>query len=286
MDIPLNDTAANVNRNVSRPPPPPRHAAGVTPACVLITGASGGIGHELAVRYARPGCTLILWGRDKSRLQATAAACEARGARTHLRALDLSDGEAAITAFREDDTSTPFDTVILCAGLSDMKRQADRTERAEDVLRLALVNYATPAALTMAAAERMQARNGGAICLIGSVAAFHDLPFAAGYGGSKAGLARFASSARIALAPLGVRVTLVAPGFVDTPMSQRIIGPRPFLVSPARAARHIMAAIARNQGECVFPWPFRVLRLIDRLTPRPLRDRIMARIDADQKPTA
>ncbi|MFT8720215.1 SDR family NAD(P)-dependent oxidoreductase [Acetobacter sp.] len=251
---------------------------------VLITGASGGIGQSLALHYAEPGRTLVLWGRNVQRLEDTARLCRDRGAHVVTREIDLADGKASLAALRTDDGTVPLQTVILCAGLSDMKKVSEKVEQAEMVLELGLVNYATPAALTMAAAERMQARGGGAIALIGSVAAFHDLPFAAGYGGSKAGLARFASSARIALAPLGVHVSLIAPGFVDTAMSQRIVGPRPFLVTPDQAARHIIAAIAKDRAEVIFPWPFRVLRLIDRLTPRPLREAIMSRVNADQKP--
>ncbi|MCH4090125.1 SDR family NAD(P)-dependent oxidoreductase [Acetobacter sp.] len=254
------------------------------PIRILITGASGGIGRALARDYARPGNTLVLWGRNADRLQEIARFCRERGASVLTREIDLSDGHAAIAAFRADDDTSQFDSVILCAGLSDMKTASEKTERAETVLELGLVNYAVPSALTMAAADRMQARGGGKIALIGSVAAYHDLPFAAGYGGSKAGLARFASSARIALAPLGVEVVLIAPGFVDTDMSRRIIGPRPFLVTPEAASRHIIAALARNRGETLFPWPFRLLRLIDRLTPGMIRRAIMSRIAADQKP--
>ncbi|GBR02413.1 oxidoreductase [Acetobacter oeni] len=254
------------------------------PRKILITGASGGIGKALALRYAGPGKTLVLWGRNATRLEDAAAACRQRGARVHIRETDLANGHAALRAYREDDTATPFDTVILCAGLSDMKRMADKTERPETVLELGLVNYATPAALTMAAADRMQQRGGGSIALIGSAGANHDLPFAAGYGGSKAGLARFASSARIALAPLGVRLTLIAPGFVDTAMSRRIVGPTPFLITADAAASRIITALKRDLPEVVFPWPFLVLRLIDRLTPRPLREAVMRRISADQRP--
>lgn len=289
----MKETAANVKRrnrlfpfsclSSIRKPGATSHSP-TKPIRILITGASGGIGRALARDYARPGNTLVLWGRNADRLQEIARFCRERGASVLTREIDLSDGHAAIAAFRADDDTSQFDSVILCAGLSDMKTASEKTERAETVLELGLVNYAVPSALTMAAADRMQARGGGKIALIGSVAAYHDLPFAAGYGGSKAGLARFASSARIALAPLGVEVVLIAPGFVDTDMSRRIIGPRPFLVTPEAASRHIIAALARNRGETLFPWPFRLLRLIDRLTPGMIRRAIMSRIAADQKP--
>ena len=159
------------------------------PIRIIITGASGGIGRALACDYARPGNTLVLWGRNAERLQDVARLCRERGAVVLTREIDLSDGHAAITAFRADDGTSQFDIVILCAGLSDMKTASEKTERAETVLELGLVNYAVPPALAMAAADRMQERGGGKIALIGSVAAYHDLPFVGGYGGSKAGLA-------------------------------------------------------------------------------------------------
>lgn len=104
----------------------------------------------------------MLWGRNAERLENVAARARSYGVSVHTRVLDLSDGAAAIAALREDDDSHPLDIAILAAGLGDMRRGRDVVERAEDVLRLGLVNYATPSAMAAAAAERM-ARAGGAI---------------------------------------------------------------------------------------------------------------------------
>lgn len=215
-------------------------------AYVLITGASSGIGAELAWLYAARGRPLVLWGRDVARLEDVAVRARAFGVDVHTRVLDLMDGAAAVAALREDDDSHPLGIAILAAGLGDMRRGQDVVERAEDVLRLGLVNYATPSAMAAAAAERMVPRGRGHIVLIGSVAAFHALPFAAAYSGSKAGIKRFAEAQQMALAPLGVGVTLVSPGFVDTPMSRRVVGAKPFLQTAPAAARRIARAVDRG----------------------------------------
>ena len=252
---------------------------------ILITGATGGIGIELARRYARPGRTLILWGRNAERLQRLATLCCARGAAVVTRQIDLVDGQAALAALREDDTKHPLDLIVLGAGLSDIQPAGQLTEDPEKVLDLCLVNFTIPATLATAAAERMIARGGGKIALIGSVAGFYELPFAASYSSSKAGLAQFAEAANLGWSRHNVRITLIVPGFVDTPMSQRLEGERPFLVSAGSAARRIMRAIKMGKKEYIFPWQFRVLRVVERLVPHFLRARILLSLKAGQKPT-
>ncbi len=250
---------------------------------VLITGATGGIGAELASYYATPGRTLILWGRNAQRLTQLATECCAKGAVVHTRQVDLCDGAAALAAFEEDDATHKPDCVVLGAGLSDIQSLEDRTEDPQKVLQLGLVNYATPVTLATAAAKSMAERNGGHIALIGSVAGFYEMPFSAAYSSSKSGLAFFAKAAGLAWQQYGVKLTLIVPGFVDTPMSQRLEGPRPFLVPAKKAARVIARAIAQGQREYIFPWPFRVLRVVERLLPQKLREYILLRLAVGQK---
>jgi len=249
---------------------------------IILTGASGGIGAALARRYARPGVTLVLWGRNAERLDRTAAESRARGAVVETRVLDLRDGAAALAALRADDDRHKADLIVLGAGVSDIRNPDEPSEIAETVLDTALVNFAVPAALATEGAARMAARGGGRIAMIGSVAAFHSLPFATAYSGSKAGLARFCHALRLSAGPQGVGVTLVSPGFVDTAMSRRLIGPRPFLVTPDGAAARIARAIARGEGDLVFPWVFGVLRCLDAWLPRRVSDAIMRRLKAAQ----
>lgn len=249
---------------------------------ILITGATGGIGAELAKRYSKPGRTLVLWGRNAEKLKQLAATCCARGARVIPRQIDLTEGKAVLAAFNEDEAQAAFDLVILGAGLSDIKQATATTEDPDKVLKLALVNYAQPVTLATAAAKSMIPRGHGSIALIGSVAGFYELPFAPSYSSSKAGLACFAEAARLGWAEHNINVTLIVPGFVDTPMSQRLKGERPFLVTAGNAAQYIMRAIARQEAECIFPWQFKALRVIERLLPSFARKRILLALKADQ----
>ena len=242
---------------------------------ILITGASGGLGAALARQYAAPARTILLWGRDRVRLESVAATCRAAGAVAEIRSLDLTDIAAAVAAIEADDAAGEIDLAVFAAGLGDIRAPGAAVEDAGQVARIGIVNFVAPAALASALAARMAVRGQGRIVLVGSAAAFHALPFASGYAGSKAGLARFADALRIGARAHGVSVTLVSPGFIDTAAAQATPGPKPFSLSPAQAATRIAAAAARGHAHVVMPWPFAALRGFDRLLPRALRDRLL-----------
>jgi len=247
--------------------PPPRH--------ILITGASGGLGTALARHYAGAGRTLSLWARDPALLEIVAAATRERGAKAHIRALDLTDTAAAIAAIEAEDSAAPIDLAIFAAGLGDILTPGESVEDPARVARLGLVNFVAPSAMAAAVAGRMAERGQGCIVLVGSAAAFHPLPFAAAYAGSKAGLARFADALRIGVARRGVHVLLVSPGFIDTAAGRRTGGPKPFLMQPDAVAARIARAAERRQAHLVLPWPFRLLRWIELVLPGRLRDRLL-----------
>ena len=243
---------------------------------VLLTGASGELGGALALAYAQAGAELSLWGRDEPRLARIAAACAAAGsARTQVRALDLADINASIAALALEDDAAPFDIALFASGLGDIRAEGAVVEAATQVAQLGIVNFASPAALAAELATRMTRRGSGQIVFIGSAAAFHALPFATAYAASKAGLARFADALRINVAPHGVRVTLVSPGFIDTAAARSVPGPKPLAMSAQQAASRIVRAAARGKAHLVMPWPFAALRLIDRALPRFVRDRLL-----------
>lgn len=258
--------ARNSNQN--------EHISG--PIRVLIIGASGELGRALAKLYALSGAALCLWGRDAGKLAAIAQECRIAGAvSTDVRACDLQDIEAAIAAIAVDDGTAPFDMAIVASGLGDIRAIGDTVEDAAQVARLGVVNFVAPAAIAAELGARMARRGHGRIVLIGSAAAFHALPFATAYAGSKAGLARFADALRINLRRHGVTVTLVSPGFIDTAAARKVVGPKPLIMSPARAAQVIARAAMRGQAHLITPWPFALLRLIDRALPRFLRDKLL-----------
>ncbi len=241
---------------------------------ILITGASGAIGGALARRLAAPGTQLLLWGRDATRLTVIAAICRAAGATVEFRQIDLVDTVATLAAIASDDLVAPIDMALLVAGQGDAVAPGQIVEPAEQVARLAVVNFAGPAALAAALATRMVGRGQGRILLVGSAAAFHALPHAPTYAGSKAGLARFAEALRLAVAPHGVVITLVSPGFIDWAGGGRPV-PRALLLPLEDAARRILAAFDAGVGHAIIPRRFALLRLLDRLLPAAARDALL-----------
>ncbi|WP_438382212.1 SDR family NAD(P)-dependent oxidoreductase [Asaia sp. BMEF1] len=253
------------------------------PSHALITGASGGLGRALALHYARAGTHLTLWGRNEQRLEAVAASCRQQGSEVTCHVLALTDLDAGIALFRKDDSRLPVDLLILNAGVSDIRPEGSVTETVEAVKEAALVNYAAPVTLATEAASAMALRKQGRIVFMGSVAAHHDLPFASAYSSSKAGLSRFATCLHAAMAPHKVGVTLIEPGYIDTAMSRRLDGARPFLVSAEKAAALIAEAAARKRAVLIFPRLFTLLKLVSILVPRPIAHRLLRLAKVKQK---
>ena len=242
---------------------------------ILLVGASGGLGGALAAHYARPGTHLALWARDEARLAQLALQCRNAGSTSEVHICDLTRLDDAISALADLDRQFPIDLAIFAAGQGDIRPSGAVVESAGLIARLGTINFTAQAAMSAALAEHMAARGCGKIVLVGSAASFHALPFAAAYSGSKAGLARFADALRINMRPHGVSVTLVSPGFIDTLAARRVSGPKPLIMSPAQAAERIAKAAENGRAHLVMPWPFALLRLIDRILPRFLKDRLL-----------
>lgn len=243
---------------------------------MLVTGASGNLGGELARQLACSGVYLSLWGRDRVRLEATAAACRARGAQVAVRIIDLADVSAARAAFDAEDEAAPFAMVLLVAGQGETLGPGAVIEDPAQVARQCHLNFTATAALAAQVASRMCARSGGKIGIIGSAAAAHALPFAPSYAASKAGLARFADALRLAARPHQVTVTLATPGFIAADPAAAPRAGRPMEISAQRAAQAIIRAVQAGEAERVVPGWFSWLKWLDRALPRRLRDGLLS----------
>lgn len=236
------------------------------PRAILITGASGGIGSALARAYAAPEVFLALTGRDSERLAAVAAECRARGAKVMTCALDVTDRKAFSEFFDAVDAASPLDLLIANAGASAGIDASGVCESLDDALTLVDVNIVGVLHAVVPAAERFAARGRGGIVLVGSLAALRGLPSCPAYSATKAAVETYGEALRAALKPRGVTVTVVSPGYVRSPMSDRVLGPKPFLIDADRAARIIVVAVRRGRARVAFPWPLafgcRVLALL------------------------
>jgi short-subunit dehydrogenase len=219
---------------------------------------------------------MSLWGRRHERLEEVAADCRKFGAHVSIRAVDLEDVETAVAVLRDEDDAAPFDCAFFVAGIGDTIEPGRKLESASSIIRHGQINFIAPAALCCELGERMANRGRGRIGLIGTAAASHSLPFAAGYTASKSGIARFADAIRIALKPHGVSVTLISPGFFSGSSGSAPTYSRPGEISAERVASRAIRAVALGKAELVTPFPFRVLRWVGHVLPRPVRDRVLS----------
>src|SRR5436309_10356042 len=242
---------------------------------VVITGASSGLGAALALLYAGPGVAMGLIGRDPERLAASAAACRTAGAMVESALIDVADGSMLAAWLSDFDDTYPVELLIANAGTSagpDPDTPGEPlaiTERQLSTNLLGAVHTIAPLV------PRLCARGRGRIVAIASVAAFRGLPYSPGYCASKAGLRAYGEALRPLLAPHGVGVSVVCPGFFASPMTDRWRGPTPFLASGERTARHVKRGIDRGRSRIDFPWPLVVgMRFCD-LAPAVIGDRIV-----------
>ncbi|WP_069383587.1 SDR family NAD(P)-dependent oxidoreductase [Halomonas caseinilytica] len=222
------------------------------PRSLLITGATGAIGSALARHYAAPDTHLILHGRDLERLDAVADACRQAGADVETSRVDLTD-DAALTEWLEHLTLP--DIVIANAGQNLHAEPGCEMEDWEATSRLLAINLRTPMAMAERLAPRMAERGHGQIVFLSSLAAWHGLPVTPSYSASKAGIKAYGEALRGWLAPCGVGVTVVMPGYVSSPMCEAMPGPKPWEIDAPRAARRIARGIERNRARVSFPFP-------------------------------
>jgi short-subunit dehydrogenase len=223
------------------------------PTTLLVTGATGGIGAALARCYARAGRTLILHGRDATRLAAVTRECESLGAKVHGATFDLRDTGAAMAALHDLSSRHMIDLVIVNAGVTHSVGKGLETESWDAAKAVLSVNLEGAIATVSGVLPEMRRRGAGQIALVSSLAAYIGLPATPAYCASKAALKVYGEAMRGLLAPQGIAVNVVLPGYVRTAMNERSTAAKPFLMSPERAATLIRRGLERNRARIAFP---------------------------------
>ncbi|GAA61452.1 hypothetical protein P20652_3329 [Pseudoalteromonas sp. BSi20652] len=223
----------------------------------LITGATSGIGEQLAIKYAEQGDTVIACGRNKDKLAELAKHTNIQSCQ--FDATDLQDIKQSTIGFAE------FDRVILNAGNCEYVDDARNFDSAlfERVITVNLLamGYCLEALLP-------KIKTGGQLVLVSSSVTYLPLPRSEAYGASKAGVSYLAKSLAIDLND--VDVTLVHPGFVKTPLTNKNDFPMPMAVSASDAANYMIKGIHNRKKEVHFPYRFTLILKALRILPLPL----------------
>jgi len=231
---------------------------------VFITGASSGIGAALARHYAAQGALLGLTGRNRERLDAvvTSLSCDCTA-----YVADVRDAAALQQAARDfmRKYGTP-DIVIANAGVS----RGTLTEYEEDLPAFRAIMDTNVLGLVhtfQPFIAAMKQQGSGSLAGIASVAGLRGLPGASAYSSSKAAAISYLESLRVELAPAGIRVTTLCPGYIRTPMTDVNTYPMPFMLEADVAAAKIALFIERKRRYVILPWQMALLGRLMKLLP-------------------
>jgi short-subunit dehydrogenase len=233
----------------------------------IITGASSGIGAALARELSRRGYAIALLARrvdllrDLAREIPNSVAVEC----------DVTDRESVNRAVAE--AGREFDLAIANAGVGVPSHATKfKIDEAEQMVR---VNILGTMYLFDAVVPSMIERKSGHFAAVASIAGLRGLPTSSVYSATKAAIQAFLEASRIELAPYDVAVTIVNPGFIATPMTEKNRFKMPFLMTAEDAAHVIADGLERRKRVVEFPRPMSLLMRAARLIPDALYDRAL-----------
>ncbi|MDO1580617.1 SDR family NAD(P)-dependent oxidoreductase [Rhizobium oryzicola] len=225
-------------------------AATTTGKLCWITGASSGIGRAVALKLARSGWRVAVSARRGEMLAELQSLMPDR---IFPFPLDVTNREACLATGAAIRTALgPIDLAIFSAG--SYKRDSVRRFNSEDLATTINLNVVGTGHSLEAVIPDMISRRHGEIAVVASVAGYVGLPGGGFYGATKAALINLCEALHPELEREGVRLRVINPGFVDTPLTKKNDFPMPFLVSEDEAANAIIKGLATQNFEIIFPW--------------------------------
>ncbi len=230
-----------------------------------IIGASTGIGRQLAVDLAAAGVKVAASARSEDKL----IELKAQSDLIVPFPVDIGSSEAVSTTNKAiSEQLGSIDLVVICAavwhpmGAKDFN--AETAKQSFDI-NVGGVHYVLGAVM-----PPFMERGQGHIAIVASVAGYRGLPQAAAYGSTKAALISLAESLYPDLARYGVNMSIVNPGFVETPMTAKNDFPMPFIMTPQEASKRIITGLRKRKFEIAFPWRFVFFLKLARMLPYPV----------------
>jgi NAD(P)-dependent dehydrogenase (short-subunit alcohol dehydrogenase family) len=251
-------------------------------ARVWVTGASSGIGAALVPVLARRGARVAVSARRRDLLESLAEGWRRAGIEILVAPVNVTDREAVIQAVRGIERAWGgIDLAVLNAGAhTPPSSRGFDTSQFVDAMTL---NYFGALYGIEAVLPGMIERGRGHLAGVASLAGYRGLPTAAAYGASKAALIHALESLRFDLEPLGIAVTVVNPGYVRTPLTDRNRFRMPFLMDVGPAVEIIADGLERDRKEIHFPRVFSTMLKVARMLPFPLYEAIVKRATVGQR---
>ena len=238
---------------------------------IWITGASSGIGKALAIKFAQEGWKVAISARRENLLK------EISKSQNNIDyfPLDVTDIEKCKTVF--NDVKKKLGDVnisVFCTGIHDPK--SEKKLNLEKVRKIMEVNFFGAVNSINAVYDYYKDKKSGQISIVSSVAGYRGLPAAGGYCASKSALSSFAESLYFDFKRENVRVSLVSPGFIKTPMTDQNDFPMPMIKSPEFAAEQMFKGLTRSRSfEIHFPKTFTSLMKVLKVIPNGLYFKIV-----------
>lgn len=249
---------------------------------VFITGASSGIGAALAVCFSSiKGMTLFLCGRSAERLQNIAEQCKKNGAVVYTFLFDVTDSKAAEKAVHQAAQYKKIDFLIANAGVSSGSLNVMQdTKSTPDIIQtnvFGVVNTVLPVI------EIMKKQGGGQIALMSSMAGYRGLKNCPAYSASKNFVKAWGEGLRGFLVPYNIKVNVICPGFVKTPLTDANTFKMPLLMPAEKAARIILKGLLKNKAVIAFPVLLSLAARIGSILPAALLNAILNRLPQKEK---
>ena len=238
----------------------------------IITGASSGIGRELALELSRRGWAVGILGRREELLRDLSRELRESAVAT----CDVTDAASVRDAVAKTSQSLggPFDLAVANAGVGVPSHGANF--KLPDAEQMVKTNILGVLYLFDAVVPSMVERRSGRFAGVASLAGHRGLPATSIYAATKAFLQSFLEASRVELKPYGVGVTTINPGFIETPMTEKNRFKMPFLMKADQAAKIIADGLERGDRVVEFPLPMSLLTRFNRLLPAAIYERVTA----------
>ena len=220
---------------------------------IVITGAGSGIGAALAEQFAAPGINLGLIGREIPKLEKITSKCREAGADVEMVSIDVRNRDALRQWLNGFDDRHAIDLVIASAGITIPLARSGLHEPAVDLFDIMDTNYTGTMNTIFPVIDRMQSRNKGHIAVISSLSAYHGIPGFPAYSASKAALLNYLQGVRGRLAAAGINLSVICPGYIQTPMTAKLPGIKMMVIPVEKAAATIIRGLQRRKALIAFP---------------------------------